>query len=79
MPLLIAVFFYTPSPLLVVIAIAAAPALIKAWHHDSEDPETTRCYDVPLEVRLQSGAMYLGLALYLAVMTHETHGMIRLG
>ncbi len=78
-PLLIAAFFYTPSPLLVVIAIAAAPALIKAWQHNPEDPETARYYDVPLEVRLQYGAMYLGLALYLAVMTHETHGMIRLG
>lgn len=76
-PLLIAAFFYTPSPLLVVIAIAAFPALRAAWNYDPTDPETARYYDVPLATRLEYGAVYLGLALYLAVMTHEVHGMIR--
>lgn len=77
LPALVAAFFYTPSPLLVVIGIAAIPALRAAWNYDPADPETARYYDVPMATRIEYGAVYLGLALYLAVMTHETHGLIR--
>ena len=38
-PLLIALFFYFPSPLLILIAILAAPSLIAAWRYDPNSPE----------------------------------------
>ena len=62
-----------------MIGITAIPALQKAWNYDSADPDHARYYGVSTATKLQYGVLYLGLALYLAVMTHETHGLIRPG
>jgi len=75
-PIMIALAIYRPSPLLILIAIAAWPSLIKAWRHSPDDPETHRYYGVPTQLKLEYGAFYLGLAAFLAVMTNATHEMI---
>jgi len=78
-PFFILLFLYRPSPLLVMMAILAAPSLIQAWRHNPEDEESARYYNSPLETRLAYGALYLGLAAYLAVMSYEVRAMLEMG
>jgi Zn-dependent protease len=72
-PILAAIFFWRPSPMLVLMALLAAPQVAKALRHDPSDPETRRYYSVPLGKRVQYAACYLGLAAFLAIMTFELH------
>jgi len=75
-PVMLALMLYRPSPLLVLICVAAIPALKKAWHFNKESAENRAYYSAPLEMKLEYGAFYLGLAAYLALMTEGTHAMI---
>jgi len=78
-PLMVAMMFYSPSPLLILITIAALPALKQAWHYDPAAPANQTYYAVPIGIRVEYGVFYLGLAAFLAVMTHQVHGMIHTG
>ncbi len=68
-PLLLALFLWQPSPLLILIAIAAAPqnwALLRGHPADHETlPSTAE--------KIRYGAQYLVLAGALAVMGFESH------
>lgn len=75
-PLLVALFLYSPSPILVLIAVLAVPSLIKAWHYDALAPENQRYYGVPFHVRFEYAVLYLGLAGVLALQIHETSGLL---
>jgi Zn-dependent protease len=75
-PLMLAMLFYRPSPVLVIIAIMALPQLLKAWNYDPKAPENVAYYGVPLEAKLQYGGLYLALTAYLGVMTFEVHEML---
>lgn len=75
-PILVALFFYRPSPLLILVAILAAPQVWKALKHDATTPENVAYYGVRLETRLQYAALYIGLAGFLAVMAHDVHEML---
>lgn len=75
-PVMLALLFYRPSPLLIMIAIMAVPALRQAWTYDPQAPENIAYYRVPTAVKLEYGAIYLALAAYLAVMTYTVHDMI---
>ena len=75
-PLLVALFFWRPSPMLVLIAILAAPQVIKAFRYDATAPENVQYYGVSLEHKLTYGTLYLMLAAYLAVMSYEVHEML---
>ncbi len=72
-PLLIACFFYRPSPLLIMIGIMALPQLKKAWHYDPHLPENKAYYEISAEDRLSYAVFYLGLAAFLAVMSYDLH------
>ena len=72
-PVMLAMMFYRPSPLLVLIAIAALPQLKKAWNHDPRDPEIAGYYKASGSVRAEYGLLYLGLAAFLCVMTYSVH------
>lgn len=72
-PLLVALFFYRPSPLLIIIAVLALPSVIAAWRYDPNSPEAKAYRDVPAGVRAEYAIMYLGLAAVLAIMAHEVH------
>ncbi|MBV8649865.1 MAG: site-2 protease family protein [Alphaproteobacteria bacterium] len=76
-PMMLAMMIYHPSPLLVVIAIAAVPALIKAWKYDPKAPENVSYYGVPAALKLEYGVFYLGLAAFLAIMTDATQQMLK--
>ena len=66
-PLLVALFFYRPSPLLILMAILALPNVLKAWR-GLRTPEEERYYAVGTHTRLTYGTFYLGLAVFLALM-----------
>jgi Zn-dependent protease len=78
-PMMVAFMFYRPSPLLVLIAITAIPALIKAWNFDPHSEANRAYYSAPVSLKLEYGVIYLGLAAFLAVMTDSTHNMIQYG
>ena len=71
-PLLVALFFYFPSPLLILMAILALPNVMKAWR-GLKTPEEQAYYGVPAETRVSYAAVYLGLAGFLAVMCEQLH------
>lgn len=80
-PILIGLFFYRPSPLLILMALLAAPQAWKAWRllrGDLEEGEQTY-YLASDETRFSYGALYLGLAGFLAVMCHELHQQLPRG
>jgi Zn-dependent protease len=71
-PLLVALFFYRPSPLLIMMVILAAPRVYKAWKGAST-PEEQAYYVASAETRFNYGVMYVGLVAFLAVMCDELH------
>jgi Zn-dependent protease len=75
-PVLAGLFFWRPSPLLVLMAVLAAPQVMRAWKYDANDPANQRYYAVSNETRMTYGLYYLGLLAFLAVMAHDTHQML---
>lgn len=75
-PALVAVFVWRPSPLLVLMAVLAAPQVLKAWRYDPQAPENRAYYAASAETRLTYALYYLGLLAFLAVMAHDTHEML---
>lgn len=76
-PLLVALFFYNPSPMLILIAILALPQLKAALQKDggaSELPEGY--YEVDTGTRVNYAVFYLGLAGFLAIMSYELHKVL---
>jgi Zn-dependent protease len=72
-PLLAAAFLWQPSPLLLMIGIIALPELWQAMR-GRVAPVDPR---VPLSVRVQTGAAYLGLAVALAILSYQAHDQLR--
>lgn len=75
-PVLGGLFFYMPSPMLVLVAVLAIPQLFKAFRHDPEDPEHAGYYEASAETKVTYAIYYLGLTIFLAVMSFELHGQL---
>lgn len=75
-PILVALFFWRPSPMLILIALLAAPNVMKAFKYDKNAPENVAYYSVSLGNKIAYGILYLALAAYLAVMSHDVHEML---
>lgn len=75
-PVLIGLFFWHPSPMLLLVAVLAAPHALKALKYDPELPENRRYYEVSAEDRVTYGAYYLILLAVLASMTFSVHEML---
>lgn len=75
-PVLVALFIYRPSPMLVIVALLALPQLMKAWRGGQQvaDPNY---YITSVETRTTYAIAYLGLIIFLAVMTSELHGELQ--
>jgi len=71
-PLLVGLFFYSPSPLLILMAVLALPNVMKAWR-GLNSPEEHAYYTVRAETRVSYAALYLGLAAFLAIMCEQLH------
>lgn len=75
-PVLLGLFWLNPSPMLILIAVMAAPQVMKAWRFKADDPANAGYYRASAETRLSYGTAYLGLLGFLAVMTHDVHEML---
>lgn len=73
-PLLIGLFFYNPSPMLILIGILALPQIKAALKKDSGASNMPEgYYDVSYELRVNYAVYYLGLTGFLAVMSYQLH------
>jgi Zn-dependent protease len=75
-PVLVALFFWRPSPMLILIAILASPQVWKAIKYRSDSEEAKTYYAVSAATRIEYTLYYLGLLLFLAVMTQDVHEML---
>jgi Zn-dependent protease len=75
-PLLVALFFYRPSPILILMAVIAAPQVVRAWRYDPKAPENAAYYSVKAETKLWYGLFYIGLAAFTALMSYDVHEML---
>ena len=73
-PILAALFFVNPSPMLILIAVLALPQLLNTMR--GQDTMPPQYYAVPMETRIHYGLWYLGLTAYLAIMTHDVHQLL---
>jgi Zn-dependent protease len=67
-PMLIGLFLWRPSPLLLLLAIFAAPQVIRAIRGEVPGHDTLAVGD-----KVRYGAQYVGLAAALAIMAFEAH------
>ena len=72
-PLLGALFFVSPSPMLILIAILAAPQVLAVLRGQAQAQRPAGYFDVPAGKRMEYAAWYLGLAALLALLSHEAH------
>ncbi len=76
-PLLAALFFYSPSPMLILIAILAYPQLRAVFKKKGDVADIQPgYYDAPINARLNYGVLYLGLVAFLAIMSYQLHEAI---
>jgi len=75
-PVLVALFFWRPSPILILFAILAYPQVMKALRFRKDSVEAQTYYAVPAAVKWEYGTYYLVLAAFLALMTHDVHEML---
>lgn len=75
-PILVGLFFYNPSPILILMALMSLPQIMKAWRYDPQAAENIAYYGVSMETKLTYGIFYMGLLGYLAIMAHDVHQML---
>lgn len=73
-PLLAALFFYHPSPMLILVAVLAYPQIKEAIWGDPAKAQDY--YVVPRDTRINYGVLYLGLVAFLAMMSYSIHTML---
>ncbi len=78
-PILLGLFYYRPSPMLIMVAILAAPQVMKAWRFDPEAEENAAYYQASAETRLTYAVYYLALTAFLAIMSSDIHEMLANG
>lgn len=59
--------------MLFLILIMTLPSLWSVWRGTWRESLPPGYYDQPIEVKLQYGAAYLGLAIFLAMMSNGVH------
>lgn len=78
-PVLAALFYFRPSPMLLIVAVMAAPQVWKAITFKADSPEAAAYYGVPARVKWEYAGYYIALLAFLAVMTHDVHDMLQRG
>ena len=76
-PILLAMMIWSPSPMLILIAILAGMQLWTAWAHRHE-PATQAYRLASMETRIGYAACYIALVGFLAVMTYDVHEMLEI-
>ena len=72
-PILGVLLFTRPSPMPFLILIMALPSIWSVWRGTWQESLPPGYYDQPIEVKLQYGTAYLGLAIFLAMMSNGVH------
>lgn len=75
-PILVALFAWRPSPMLVLMALLAAPQVWKAITYKRNSLQAQTYYAVSAAHKWTYGLIYLSLAGFLAVMTHDVHALL---
>jgi len=75
-PVLGAMFLYRPSPMLILIAVLAAPQVWKAINFRGDSEAALGYYAVSAKVKWEYGSYYLLLLVFLALMTHDVREML---
>jgi Zn-dependent protease len=75
-PILGGLFLWRPSPMLILMALIAAPQAWRALTYKADSPEAQTYYRVSTKAKIEYGLIYLGLAAFLAVMTHDVHVLL---
>lgn len=75
-PILGALFIYRPSPMLLLMALLAWPQVWKAIKYRADSDEARTYYAVPTQQKWEFALVYIALAGFLAVMTHDVHEML---
>jgi len=75
-PVLGALFYYRPSPMLILIGVLAAPQVWKAITYRKDSPEAATYYNVPTRTKWEYGLYYVALLGFLAVMVNDVHEML---
>ena len=75
-PILLAMMIWSPSPMLILIAILAGSQLWTAWAQRHES--ATQAYRLAsMETRIGYAACYIALIGFLGVMTYDVHELLR--
>lgn len=74
-PVLLAWFYWRPSPMLILVVIMALPQVLKAWRY-SAAADDVAYYAVDAEHKLTYSVYYLGLTGFVAMMTFELHNLL---
>ena len=72
-PIMVALFFWIRSPLLIFIGIMAWPQLRRAFRYDPKDPANAAYYTISAEHRLFYTVYSLALTGFLALMAYDLH------
>jgi Zn-dependent protease len=72
-PILLALFWAHPNPVMLVMAILAVPYVFQALRRQPPSPEAQAYYAVSARTRWEYGMYYLVLILFLVVMLGEAH------
>ena len=70
-PVLGALFIVRPSPMLLLMALLAAPSVWKAITYKSDCAEAHTCHAVPRAVKWEYATYYIALTAFLAAMSHD--------
>lgn len=70
-PILLAMFWWKPSPIFLLIAFMAFPQIRLALKYDPKDPANAAYYGISAENRLFYASFYVLLVAFLSVMTYE--------
>ena len=65
------------SPIMLVIAILAAPHMMAALRYRKDSPEAQTYYAVSARVRWEYGMIYIVLIAFLTMMTHDVNQQLR--
>jgi Zn-dependent protease len=76
-PILVGLFLWRPSPMLVLVAILAAPQVMQAIRYRSDSPEAQTYYAVSARTRWEYGLYYIVLAAFLALLVHDVHEQLQ--
>lgn len=77
LPVLVILFFYHQSPMLILIIILAIPQIWRILHRKTAaETDTQTYYEVDLKTKIKYAVYYIGLLAFLALMTDGVHDML---